>query len=100
MSRVRVTEGKITVKVGRKSRGNRFWFELARGSSTESSSSRESTGIPGRREQWDEVASHAGAFRALGLWDQATFLPYIVLQNSASFFYRRVFLVFVAEGYF
>ena len=30
---VRVTEGKITVKVSRKSRGNRFWFELARGSS-------------------------------------------------------------------
>ena len=33
MSRVRVTEGKITVNVGRKSRGNRFWSELARGSS-------------------------------------------------------------------
>ena len=30
MSRVWVTEGKITVKVGRKSRGNRFWFELAK----------------------------------------------------------------------
>ena len=33
LSRVRVTEGKITVNVWRKSRGNRFWFELARGSS-------------------------------------------------------------------
>ena len=33
LSRVRVTEGKITVNVRRKSRGNRFWFELARGSS-------------------------------------------------------------------
>ena len=30
LSRVRVTEGKITVKVRRKSRGNRHWFELAR----------------------------------------------------------------------
>ena len=30
LSRVRVTEGKITVNVWRKSRGNRFWFELAR----------------------------------------------------------------------
>ena len=30
---VRVTEGKITVNVRGKSRGNRFWFELARGSS-------------------------------------------------------------------
>lgn len=28
LSRVRVTEGKITVNVGRKSMGNRFWFEL------------------------------------------------------------------------
>ena len=28
--RVRVTEGKITVNVWGKSRGNRFWFELAR----------------------------------------------------------------------
>ena len=26
----RVTEGKITIKVQRKSVGNRFWFELAR----------------------------------------------------------------------
>ena len=33
LSRVRVTEGKITVNVWRKSRGNRFWFELVRGSS-------------------------------------------------------------------
>ena len=33
LSRVRVTEGKITVNVRRKSNGNRFWFELARGSS-------------------------------------------------------------------
>ena len=33
LSRVRVTEGKITVNVLRKSRGNRFWFQLARGSS-------------------------------------------------------------------
>ena len=33
LSRVRVTEGKITVNVWQKSRGNRFWFELARGSS-------------------------------------------------------------------
>ena len=33
LSRVRVTEGKITVNVRRKSRGNRLWFELARGSS-------------------------------------------------------------------
>ena len=32
-SRVRVTEGNITVNVWRKSRGNRFWFELTRGSS-------------------------------------------------------------------
>ena len=31
LSRVLVTEGKITVR--RKSRGNRFWFELGRGSS-------------------------------------------------------------------
>ena len=31
LSRVRVTEGKITVNVWQKSRGNRFWFELARG---------------------------------------------------------------------
>ena len=30
LSRVRVTEGKITVNVRRKSRGNRLWFELAR----------------------------------------------------------------------
>ena len=30
LSRVRVTEGKITVNVWRKSRGNRFWFKLAR----------------------------------------------------------------------
>ena len=29
LSRVRVTEGKITVNVRRKSRGNRFCFELA-----------------------------------------------------------------------
>ena len=33
LSRVLVTEGKITANVWRKSRGNRFWFELARGSS-------------------------------------------------------------------
>ena len=33
LSRVRVSEGKITVNVWRKSRRNRFWFELARGSS-------------------------------------------------------------------
>ena len=33
LSRVRDTEGKITVNVWRKSRGNRFWFELARDSS-------------------------------------------------------------------
>ena len=33
LSRVRVTEGNITVNVWRKSRGNRFWFELTRGSS-------------------------------------------------------------------
>ena len=33
LSRVRVTEGKVTVNVRRKSRGNRHWFELARGSS-------------------------------------------------------------------
>ena len=33
LSRVRVTEGKITVNVGRKTSGNRLWFELARGSS-------------------------------------------------------------------
>ena len=31
-SRVRVTEGKITVNVRGKSRGNRLWFDLARGS--------------------------------------------------------------------
>ena len=31
--RVRVTEGKITVNVQRKSRGNRLWLELVRGSS-------------------------------------------------------------------
>ena len=31
--RVLVTEGKITVNVRRKSRGNRFWFKLGRGSS-------------------------------------------------------------------
>ena len=31
--RVWVAEGKITVNVWRKSRGNRLWFELARGSS-------------------------------------------------------------------
>ena len=30
LARVRVTEGKITVIVRRKSRGNRLWFELAR----------------------------------------------------------------------
>ena len=30
LSRVRVTEGKTTVNVWRKSRGNRFWIELAR----------------------------------------------------------------------
>ena len=30
---VRVIEGKITVNVWRKSRGNRFWSEFARGSS-------------------------------------------------------------------
>ena len=30
---VRVIEGKITVTVRRKTRGNRLWFELARGSS-------------------------------------------------------------------
>ena len=30
LSRVRVTEGNITVNVRRKSRGNRLWFELAR----------------------------------------------------------------------
>ena len=29
-SRVRVTEGKIAINARRKSRGNRFWFELAR----------------------------------------------------------------------
>ena len=29
--RVQVTEGKITVNVGRESKGNRLWFELARG---------------------------------------------------------------------
>ena len=33
LSRVRVTEGKITVNVRRKSRGNRFWFEFAQDSS-------------------------------------------------------------------
>ena len=33
LSRFRVMEGKITVNVWRQSRGNRFWFELARGSS-------------------------------------------------------------------
>ena len=33
LSRVRVAQGKITVNVRRKSRGNRLWFELARGSS-------------------------------------------------------------------
>ena len=31
LSRVRVTKGKITVNVWRKSRGNRFWFALAWG---------------------------------------------------------------------
>ena len=30
LSRVRVTKGKITVNVRRKSRGNRLWFEWAR----------------------------------------------------------------------
>ena len=30
LARVRVTEGKITVNVRRKSKGNRLWFELAR----------------------------------------------------------------------
>ena len=30
LSRVRVTGGKITVNVRRKSKGNRLWFELAR----------------------------------------------------------------------
>ena len=33
LSRVQVSEGKITVNVWWKSRGNRFWFELAQGSS-------------------------------------------------------------------
>ena len=33
LSRVRVAEGKITVNIRRKSRGNRLWFELAPGSS-------------------------------------------------------------------
>ena len=33
LSRVRVTKGKIAVNVWQKSRGNQFWFELARGSS-------------------------------------------------------------------
>ena len=33
LSRVRVSEGKITVNVRSKSRGNQVWFELARGSS-------------------------------------------------------------------
>ena len=33
LSRVRVTEGKITVNVWRKSRRNRLWFELAQSSS-------------------------------------------------------------------
>ena len=33
LSRVRVIEGKITVNVWSKSRGNQFWFELARASS-------------------------------------------------------------------
>ena len=33
LSRVRVTEGKITVNVRRKSMGNRFWFEFAQDSS-------------------------------------------------------------------
>ena len=41
LSKVRVTEGKITVNVLRKSKGNRFWFELARVS--EGSSYRELT---------------------------------------------------------
>ena len=43
LSRVRLTEGKITVNVFRKCRGNRLWFELARGSSCEGSSYRESS---------------------------------------------------------
>ena len=49
LSSVRVTEGKITVNVRRKSKANRFWFELGRGSSqgevqvSECSSYREST---------------------------------------------------------
>ena len=33
LSRVQITEGKITVNVWRKSRENQFWFELAQGSS-------------------------------------------------------------------
>ena len=33
LSTVQVTEGKITVNVWRNSKGNRFWFELVRGSS-------------------------------------------------------------------
>ena len=33
LPRVRVTEGKITVNVRRKSRGNRFWFKFAQNSS-------------------------------------------------------------------
>ena len=30
LSRVQVAEGKITVNLWRKSKGNRFWFKLAR----------------------------------------------------------------------
>ena len=42
LQRFRVTEGKITVNVRRKSRGNPLWFQLVLGSNQEGSSYRES----------------------------------------------------------
>ena len=68
LSRVRVTEGKITVNVWRKSRGNRFWFELARVRVIESQLYRgcafSTTVMENRPIVYDKIAEDVATFKA------------------------------------
>ena len=68
LSRVRVSEGKITVNVWRKSRGNRFWFELARVRVIESQLYRgcafSTTVMENRPIVYDKIAEDVATFKA------------------------------------
>ena len=83
LSRVWVTEGKITVNVWRQSRGKRFWFEIARGSSY-----RESTVLATQitptctSDEQMIITTKLPTFSC----EQILFLPCDIIQTSCFFF--------------